>query len=249
MFVKKNWIDKVNDKFKSVVLNHYKTCNLKCKHCYHLKHHDTESDSDNKLVLKLIKTLVEKNSISDDFYINLCGGEPSINKFIDDILRYCIEKNVRININSNGAKLSQTFIEGVNKIVNGKPLFKLILTPDAGSKDVYLKIKGADFFDIAWNNIKQYCEKTNGNAIVKFIIEKDNVNDINNMIDMCIKNSVKNVQLSFDAYTLDKKDYPLYKDAINNFISLVHKNNLNLTISSYVPKELLSEEHSNECFE
>ena len=84
MFVKKNWIDKANDKFTSLVLNHYKTCNLKCKHCYHLKHHDTEKDSDNKLVLELIKTLVRKNSISDDFYINLCGGEPSINKFIDE---------------------------------------------------------------------------------------------------------------------------------------------------------------------
>ena len=230
---KQSWGTKVKDKFGSVAMNHYKTCNLKCNHCGYRENDLQEKDSDSELILKVLKKLKSENKMDKNFSIALGGGEPSINKGVENILKYCLENHIGAEINSNCAKYSEIMAEGAKQ-----GLFELILTPDAGSKDVYLKIKGADFFDTAWENIRKYVETTGDNYIVKFIIEEGNKDDVENMIEMCRQNNVKNVALSFDI-GIEKKDLPLYKEAVNKFIKLAKENNFNLKTYSYVPKELI----------
>ena len=232
-FKKALWKNHVNKKFGWISLNHYKVCNLKCTHCGYTKGDDTEKDSDHELVLKLINRFSEMNRLSKNLILAIGGGEPSINKGIEKILQYCIDKNYHALINSNGAKFSPLIAKGVNM-----GLFTLDLTPDAGSKEVYAKIKGVDCFDLTWKNIKEYMDNTEQKANVKFIIEAGNSDDVGNMIDTCVKNNVKNVKLSFDL-GIEKKDFELYRKPVNDFINLCKSNNFNLEINSFVPTEII----------
>lgn len=232
-FKKAKWSDKINKKLSWISLNHYKICNLKCVHCGYRKSDDHEADSNHELVLKVIDVFSENKKLNKHVTLAIGGGEPSINKGIDLILQYCLDKKYRALINSNGAKYSELIAKGV-KI----GLFNLDLTPDAGSKEVYAKIKGVDCFDLTWRNIKEYIEKTNGKANVKFIIEEGNVNDVENMIEMCKSINIKHVTLAFDL-NIKKEDYEKFRIPINRFISLCKENGIQCAISSFVPKEVV----------
>lgn len=234
-FKKAKWSDKINKKLSWISLNHYKICNLKCVHCGYRKSDDSEKDSNHELVLKVIDAFSKKHRLADNVTLAIGGGEPSINKGIDLILQYCIDKKYHALINSNGAKYSELIASGINK-----DLFNLDLTPDAGSKEVYAKIKGVDCFDIAWENIKKYVDKTNGKANVKFIIEEGNVDDVDNMIKMCKSTNIKHVTLAFDL-NIKKEDYEKYKAPVNKFISLCKENDIQCAISSFVPKEIIEQ--------
>ena len=149
-------------------------------------------------------------------------------------MQFCLDNNYKALINSNGAKYSEIITNGVNK-----GLFTLDLTPDAGSKEVYLKIKGADFFDITWENIKKYIQITDGKANVKFIIEEGNINDVQNMINKCLEVGVKHVTLAFDLF-IKKEDFEGYRKPVNEFINLCKENDIKCNVSSFVPEEILN---------
>lgn len=227
------WSDKVDKKFSWIPLNHYKICNLKCVHCGYRNSDDKEKDSNHELVLKVIDVLSKKNKLDKDVTIAIGGGEPSINKGIDKIIQYCLDKKYHMLINSNGAKYSELIAEGVNR-----GLIHLDLTPDAGSKDVYTKIKGVDCFDTTWANIKRYIETTEGKANIKFIIEKGNSDDVENMIKMLKSVDAKHVSLSFDL-NIKKEDYEKYREPINKFIDLCKKEAINVVVNSFVPQQLI----------
>lgn len=233
-FKKNKWPDKTDKKLSWIPLNHYKICNLKCVHCSYRKTDDNEKDSSHELVLKVIDKFNKKGKLKKDCTIAIGGGEPSINKGIEDILQYCLDNNLKALINSNGAKFSEKIAEGVNK-----GLFNLDLTPDAGSKEVYAEIKGVDCFDLTWKNIKEYIEKTEGKANVKFIIEEGNINDVWNMINTCKEKGVSHVTLAFDL-NIKKENFEKYRKPVNEFIDLCKENEIKCNISSFVPREIVN---------
>ena len=233
-FKQGKWTDKINKKMSWIPLNHYKICNLKCVHCGYRKNDDNEKDTSHEQVLNLLKDLHKKGRLDKNCTIAIGGGEPSINKGIEKILQFCLDCNYKALINSNGAKYSEIITDGVNK-----GFFILDLTPDAGSREVYLKIKGADFFDITWKNIKKYIESTNGKANVKFIIEEGNVNDVQNMISKCLETGVKHTTLAFDLF-IKKEDFEKYRKPVNEFINLCKENNIKCNVSSFVPEGILN---------
>lgn len=234
-FKKGKWEDKINKKLSWIPLNHYKICNLKCVHCGYRKTDDNEKDTPHELVLEVLNKFHKKNKLKKNCTIAIGGGEPSINKGIEQILQFCIDNNYKGLINSNGAKFNELIAHGVNL-----GLFGLDLTPDAGSKEVYLKIKGVDCFDLTWGNIEKYIKETGKKANVKFIIEEGNINDVDNMIKMCVKTGISHVTLAFDL-NIKKEDFEKYKKPVKHFITLCDENNIKCNISSFVPEMLYKE--------
>lgn len=234
--VKANWglgIKQVS----SITLNHYMSCNLKCTHCGYRKEMETTKllDTDHNTVLNIVRMLIDSKLASPNVGFDVGGGEPSISKGLIEIVKYCIDRGHGVHINSNGATFVPVFAEGANK-----GLINLTLTPDAGSKEVYAKIKGADYFDKVWETIRQYMEVCPRNVDVKFILEDGNVNDIDNMVDMCVKNNVREVVLNLDL-NIPKQNYLLYIDYINKFRVLCRDNNINLSKGPFIPKHLWME--------
>ncbi len=214
------WSDHLEGKFTEVTLNHYKACNLKCTHCGYRKNDSMEHDTPHEQVLETIQACINANICSEKLYLGVGGGEPSLSKGIHDILQYALDNGWTADINSNAAKFSPLFAEGVNK---GN--FRLWLTPDAGTPETYLKIKGVDNFKNAWRNIKLYMLETNGQALVKFILEEGNIEDVPNMIITAKKNNVNKIVLSFDM-NIKPSDFENYRKPIHYFLQLAEQNNI-----------------------
>lgn len=217
----------------SITFNHYMKCNLKCEHCSYVDIRDEVKDTDDELIFSIVRKLYERNLISEKTVFDIGGGEPSLSKGIDKILEYAMSKGIVSHVNSNIAKYNELYVKGAleDKI-------KLTLTPDAGSREVYKKIKGADYFEIMKRNLQQYMQQASDKIEVKFIIENDNVDDIENMIKLCTDTGVKNVVLSFDLNI--KEGYSNYRPYIRQFKNLCDENGLNFT-TRLMPQELLLE--------
>lgn len=217
-----------------ITLNHYMTCNLKCTHCGYHKEMEVKKllDTDHGEVLKIIKQLKDVNFLAPNVQFDVGGGEPSLSKGLIEIVKYCTDNNHHVHINSNGAVFVPLFAEGANK-----GLIHLTLTPDAGSQEVYTKIKGADYFHKTWDTIRQYMKICQSNVNVKFILEEGNVNDVENMVEMCVKNKVRDVVLNLDL-NIPQSEHMNYFGHINKFRTLGRINNINVRRGNFIPKNL-----------
>lgn len=228
-FQKRDWSEKIESPFYNIQLNHYRLCNLKCTHCGYRRNDKAETDTPHEAILPVLKKCIETGICSHKLNLEIGGGEPSLAKDLEKFLEKAIDYRWTAIINSNGAKFSEVFTNGVNQ-----GLFTLLLTPDAGSPSTYAAIKGVDYFNITWRNIGRYMAKTNGNALVKFILEAGNIHDIAMMIDTSKKYGVKKLVLSMDM-NIQKQEYPLYIAKAREFARYAHKAGLAVIRGAFLP--------------
>ena len=232
---KKKW----NDEFSlnSILFAHYKNCNLKCPHCPFLNSDKNKDNTLDETVYNFLHYIYEKIITKCKLNFIVGGGEPSVNSKLEKLYDFAIERDIPTLILSNGARYIPKIAEGIQK-----GLFSICLSPDAGSKETFIKVKGVDYFDKTWANIEKYCSLDSKNVSVKFILEKANLDDVDNMIKKCVDNHVKKVTLSFDCYLLNNCDLDDFKIAARRFAQLCFENNIDLSVpSGYVPKELIAE--------
>lgn len=210
-----------------------KYCNLRCEHCFFIRDNEDIKDTDISKVINFLGLLKSKGFLSEFKALRLANGEPSIIKDDIKLADYCVENSIPVEIYTNGAKVPQTFVDGVNK-----GLFRIILSPDAGSREVYKKIKGKDYFETTWFNIKKYVEETSGNVEVKFILEKGNIDDVDNMINMCLKTGVNKVHLSMDV-NISETEFYKYESSFSHFVNRCKNEGINLlSIFTFVPEQI-----------
>ncbi|MDE5879971.1 MAG: hypothetical protein K2G99_08175 [Desulfovibrio sp.] len=216
--------------FTQISLNHFKKCNLKCVHCGYRRQDDSEHDTPHEKVFAAIKNCIAAGILVPKPYLEVGGGEPSLARGIKDIMQHALENGWQGLINSNGAKFSQVFANGVNA-----GLFALLLTPDAGSRETYARIKGVDNFDNAWRNIGRYMAATAGKAIVKFILEEGNKHDIPAMVETAKTLGVQTLMLSMDM-NLPTRCNPEYIAKAKEFYQLAGKNGLSVLHGAFLPE-------------
>lgn len=192
-FHENDWGDALPRQISTISLNHYRQCNLKCVHCGYRRFDARERDTPHEAVFAAIQNCVSAGICSSRPFLEVGGGEPSLALGLEPLFAHALANDWPALINSNGARFSPLFAEGVNR---GD--FTLLLTPDAGSREIYFKIKGVDNFDKTWRNIGRYMAATSSNALVKFILEEGNRGDIPAMIETSKKYGVKNLVLSLD---------------------------------------------------
>lgn len=216
--------------FSQVSLNHFKKCNLNCVHCGYRAKDDGEQDTPHEKVFDAIQKCISARILAPKPYLEVGGGEPSLAKGLENIVRHAVEHGWEGLINSNGAKFSEVFAKGVNA-----NLFNLLLTPDAGSREVYARIKGADNFATTWRNIGRYMAATSGKALVKFILEEGNKNDIPAMIDTARKHGVQTLVLSMDM-NIPKSRHPEYVAKAKEFLLLARRNGMSVIRGAFLPE-------------
>lgn len=229
-------VDKVYkflEPIRYISLGGSKYCNLRCEHCFFIRDNEDIKDTDISKVINFLGLLKSKGFLSEFKALRLANGEPSIIKDDIKLADYCIENSIPVEIYTNGAKVPKTFVDGVNK-----GLFRIILSPDAGSREVYKKIKGKDYFETTWFNIKKYVEETSGNVEVKFILEKGNIDDVDNMINMCLKTGVNKVHLSMDV-NISETEFYKYESSFSHFVNRCKNEGINLlSIFTFVPEQI-----------
>ena len=227
-FKKDQW--QQSDRIQHVVLNHFVSCNLNCVHCGYMKM--DVKDTKHEHVLRAIKELFDSGGIRAGASFDIGGGEPSIQRGLDPIIEFILLKGSSIHINTNGTHYVDLYARGC---LNG--VISLTLTPDAGSRDVYLAIKGADYCAQVWQNIAHYVSSTGGKAEVKIILEAGNIADIGNMIDQLAAAKVKRFVVDMDL-TIKPEDREKYRQSIRLLVDGAAERAISAIKGHHLPREL-----------
>jgi MoaA/NifB/PqqE/SkfB family radical SAM enzyme len=189
-------------------------------------------DTDHQSVLNIIKGLKADRVTSSNLTFDVGGGEPSLLEGLIEIVQYCVDNNHFIHINSNGARYVNAFADGINK-----GLVYLTLTPDAGSRQVYRKIKGRDNFRQTWKNIERYMRSCPRNVVVKFILQDGNLEDIYNMVETSVSAGVREIELSLDI-NIGKERHGYFANHVKLFRILSKSQPVSVRRSGLLPDYL-----------
>lgn len=181
-----------------------KMCNLKCKHCY-------IPEDVNKLEL----TFEDWIKIIDDcaalgvYMIKLTGGEPMINSYFFDLLKYIKSKKIKVRLYTNGSYLDSKNIEKL----------KLL-----GLDEIQISLDGAiaethDNFRNTKGNFNKILtalpilEKNDFAVTLSFTVSSHNIGELDNFI-LLVRN-YRNVKVVVSPYINYHQTYQNKNDFLN----------------------------------
>jgi molybdenum cofactor biosynthesis enzyme MoaA len=173
--------------FKNVHISYFLNCNLRCNYCSGHKLADKLIPYD---IVPTLEDLYNKGYITNKTTIFWGSGELSIYEYEDKLVKFCSERNIQQHVNTNAVIFSPTIADAVQR---GK--MTLLVSPDSGTRETYQKIKGFDFFDKQWENIKKYSQL--GFVEVKYNVTKDNLRDedVTGFIEHCVEAGIRAVHI------------------------------------------------------
>ncbi len=206
------------------------SCNAHCVYCCYW----WRKRGYNYKVLPLVKSLIDNKILSKNTYVYMSGGEITIYPEFDDLVYTLLDYIVsRIEILTSGIKYCKSIEEALRR-----NQCMLLISPDAGCRETYKKIKQVDCFDDVINNIKTYISHVDSakeNIILKYIIVddiNDNENEMKSFLDLAYDMGIKNVRLDIDyeKYKFNKGNQvpERYFDLIEFFNEHSAKSGLNV---------------------
>lgn len=231
--IKKKWRQNWNLIINHINLNHLLTCNLKCSFCGYVDKRGKVQPTKTDVIIHSIQQLEESGLLTPRAVFFIGNGEPSINKDMDVLIQFLVSKDYQIVVQSNGTKYKELYASGVNA-----RKIRLTLTPDAGNKVSYKKIKGKDFFHTVWANIKRYSLETNGQVTVKIIMQEENVDDVESIVDLCEESRVKNIVVDVDINIRDSISDRV-ASSIERFVKYSKNKNIKITLGFHWLKEIV----------
>lgn len=198
-----HWIEEFeeDDKFRTdlekyidmIWIGHSNECNANCIYCFsylEILEHRTVKGYD---IFPLFKELIDKKIYNleknPNAHVSFAMGEPTIMKSFDNIIRIFAEGgNKFFALYTNGIHFS----EMTEKVLADEEIeIMVVISLDAGSREIFHKIKKVDKFDEVCENIRKYASATfNPRHLgVKYIIIpnlNDNKEEIDRWLDLCI---------------------------------------------------------------
>lgn len=185
-----------NNEITKMYFHNHMSCNAKCTYCtygYIERGYKYE-------VLPLVKALTENKILSPNAIVYMSGGEITISKEFEELLSLLLSYlNSQIEILSSGIKYCESI---KNAFIQNK--LRLIISPDSGCKETYLKIKQVDCFDKVVENLKKYTdasENAKNMITLKYILVdgiNDNTEEISKFLNLAGDLGIKNVRLDID---------------------------------------------------
>lgn len=164
---------------KKIYLELTNKCNLNCTICYRQSWNEKTSDMESALFQKIKSEIRSMESIKS---VVLGGiGEPTCAPLLGEALETL--GNYDLTLTTNGVKMDPPLLSSIGKWVN------LLMISVDGLYENFSKIRGIDL-DNVLHNIKQIneCKAKAGSSTpvlgIQFVITKDNVDDIFNLIDL-----------------------------------------------------------------
>lgn len=230
MYLTEDKPEDFDNKVNKIYFHNHMPCNAKCTYCSY----DYFENGYGYDVLPYVKELIDKNILSKNALIYMSGGETTISREFEDLMSLLSSYlETPIEILTSGIKYCKSIEEAFVK-----DRCRLMISLDAGSREVYKKIKQVDCFDKVVQNLRDYIN-TSDNAksavTLKYIIV-DNVNDtieeIEKFLQLTQELGIKQVRIDFDSvkykFTGDVNVPDSYFDLINYFYESAKKKNLNI---------------------
>ncbi|MGQ9702924.1 MAG: radical SAM protein [bacterium] len=156
-------------------------CNLRCLHCYTLP-------LSGKLDLTLSQTLhiIEKLLPYGLKEVNFSGREPTLWKDLPILIEKCVEKNLIVNVTTNGTALDKSSLENLLRA----KLNMLVFSLDGASAEVHDEIRGRGNFLKTIDTLKrskEYLRKFNlpTQIGISCTLQRHNIDDLTNIISLC----------------------------------------------------------------
>lgn len=194
----KEWDDE--DYINYLLLTPWVPCNSNCIYCDAPRDKYVLENTKVYKVLPLVKDMIKNNILKKDGIIDFAGGEPTIYREFEGLLNEFIKNDFqKIIIHTNAIKKSNSIIKGLKKGV-----IRVLVSIDAGSKEVHKKVKQVNSYDNVWKNLKEYAkyqEKNGANVKAKYIIVPG-LNDSEAEIDLWL-NKCKEINITHVVLNLD----------------------------------------------
>ena len=189
-------------------------CNLRCKHClfgYDENNYSANDDMSKEEILKLIDYMVEKHEVC---FVNIMGKEPFMHKEILQIIEYIKNKNLYLQIQTNGTLITHQIAEKLFDILDKKNDI-IHISVDGALEHIHDDIRGKGNFQKVKNVIKMFTEK-NYNVLLAYTINSINLSTTELLYELCNELGVKSVLLGLYDDFIDLKE-----DLVPNEIKIV----------------------------
>jgi len=167
-------------------------CNLKCIYCGQPKMRESYSDFDADDVPPILQELKDENVIDGNTYFRFANGEISIIPGREKMLSML--NGTKTVILSNCVLYDEILAQHLKY---GRSF--LLCSLDAGTRETYKKIKGADKFDNVCANLKKYSQITD--IQLKYIFLEginDSDEDVSGFINFALELKPETVKMSKD---------------------------------------------------
>lgn len=214
-----DWPDD-HTKISMINLDYWTKCNSRCRYCFTMSNKWKYNLFRNYNFLPILKDMIKKNLLRPNGHVSFGGGEVTLLREFNKVLDLFIEHNFRlIIIHTSCIKYSKSIEKGLNK-----GCIELIVSVDAGSKEMHKKIKQVNSYDKVWNNLKNYAasQKNPEQVRTKYIVIpgiNDDINEIELWLRKSKENGINSVLQEIESnWFYARRDNP-----DNNIINLFNK--------------------------
>lgn len=233
-------------KFSRLIISHWVHCNCSCIYCARNEFSDGKvtrepKNSDYYDMLPILREMYQNDLLStnNDLFVDFQGGDISVLKEFDDIIKELMAHNVGyIRFTTNNI-IYQPLIAELFK--QGKA--ELMTSLDCGTKETYLKLKRVNKFDDTIENLKKYKQACpNAYIFVKYITVKginDNVDEVNKFLDLMFEIGIPTVSFEIDYRDImmnPNKRFEIpshYYELLDIFKQRCENNNVQLTLFTH----------------
>jgi len=134
----------------------------------------------------MIQEIVNSKYLNPNSTVSWGGGEVTLYPAFASVAEYLMTHGFHQFINTNAILYSPLISSGIS---SGN--IDLQVSVDSGSRSVYERIKGGDYFDTVWANLSRYAQV--GRVTVKYILIDDNSaeSEIERFLGLCIQTGIK----------------------------------------------------------
>lgn len=193
-----------------ITITHYSCCNADCVYCSNnLTPEERTNEKYN--VLPFLRYLKEEGILKKGCELHIGGGEFTIYKESEDILReFCINNYAKMYVATNAIRFSQPLADALN---SGSTY--AVVSLDCGSRETFKRIKRVDAFEKVISNLEKYAQtpKAQSNITLKYIIIpsfNDNMEEFKKFIDIAKRFKVEQIRIDIEARYARMKNHKIH---------------------------------------
>jgi molybdenum cofactor biosynthesis enzyme MoaA len=193
--IEEGWPALIFVNFKRITVSCKNICQLKCRYC-----HLGEETRDHYSLLPVFKDLRSIGLMTRNTVVSWTGGEPTLSEHFDEAVKFLVNSGIEQGFLSN-AILFSDLIASALKVGDTK----LMVSIDSGTPERYRDIKGGDYYETVWENVRRYNFDGNRNVCAKYIVCQDNMNDeeLIGFVGKSVWAGLKKIIISVDFTTYD----------------------------------------------
>ena len=153
--------------FKFLQFNHGYQCNLRCTYCYLVRNHQRMAQFYD--IYPVVQDMIQRGWLAAKPHITWGGGEPTMMEHFNDVFALLCERGASHMMHTNGIAFSDSIYNYL-----GKNNITIMTSIDAGTPEVFARLRGRDKMQQLIENLTRYHAKHPACLQLKYIITNEN---------------------------------------------------------------------------